>query len=128
MFVTLDSKIVVAKAAAFLNIKPDFKTHFEIASEVDVAYPVVAHFVNLSDLNELKVELEHRNMLLQGQIRSLKAIFTKPQTTEGHVIFFFKSRAARDEILAQRRASIFGTYFRIVPVDLNREVRRCFKC
>lgn len=107
----------MAKAAAILNKKPEFQTRFENASKVDVSYPMVALFVNVSNLDRFKIELEHRNMLLRGQIRSLKTISTKPQTTEGHV-----------KIPAQLRASSFGTYHRTVPVDLNREVRRCFKC
>lgn len=128
VFVTLDNELAVAKAAAILNNKPEFHSHFETASKLTVSYPVVALFVNVSDLDNLKKELEHRNSILRGQIQSVKVIFTKPQTTEGHVKIFLKSRAARDDILALRRASVFGTYYRIVPVDLNREVRRCFKC
>ncbi len=89
---------------------------------------MVALFVNVSDPDKLKAELEHRNALLCGQIQSVKVIFTKPQTTEGLFKIFLKSRAVRDEILALRKASVFGTYYRIVPVDLNREVRRCFEC
>lgn len=128
MFVTLDNEVAVAKAAALLNNKPDFSSRFEPASKLNVSFPVVALFVNISDVNALKVELEHRNSALRGQIHSVKVIYTKPQTTEGHVKIFLKSRAVRDLILDQRRASISGTYYRIVPVDLNREVRRCFKC
>jgi hypothetical protein len=128
MFVTLENEVAVAKAAAILNNKPEFHSHFEAAGKLNVSYPVVALFVNVSDLDSLRKELEHRNALLRDQVQSVKVIFTKPQTTEGHVKIFLKSRAARDDILALRRVSIFGTYYRIVPIDLNREVRRCFKC
>ncbi|EFX62974.1 hypothetical protein DAPPUDRAFT_119650 [Daphnia pulex] len=128
VFVTLDNEVAVAKAAAILNKKPEFHSHFETAGKLNVSFPVVALFVNVSDPAKLNAELEHRNALLRGQILSVKVIFTKPQTTEGHVKIFLKSRAVRDEILALRKASVFGTYYRIVPVDLNREVRRCFKC
>jgi hypothetical protein len=128
VFVTLDNEVAVTKAAAILNNKPEFQSHFENAGKLNVSFPVVALFVNVSDPDNLRAELEHRNALLRGQIQSVKVIFTKPQTTEGHVKIFLKSRAVRDEILALRKASVFGTYYRIVPVDLNREVRRCFKC
>lgn len=128
MFVTLDNEVAVAKAAAILNNKSEFHSRFEPASKLNMSYPVVALFVNISDLDSLKKELEHRNLILRGQIQSIKVIFTKPKTTEGHVKIFLKSKAAREDILAQRRASIFGTYYRVVPVDLNREVRRCFNC
>nr|CAH0102051.1 unnamed protein product [Daphnia galeata] len=119
--------ILKIRSASYIN-KPDFNSRFELASKLNVSFPVVALFVNISDVNALKVELEHRNSALRGQIHSVIVIYTKPQTTEGHVKIFLISRAVRDFILDQRRASISGTYYRIVPVDLNREVRRCFKC
>jgi hypothetical protein len=72
--------------------------------------------------------LQHRNQLLRNQIQSVKVIYTKPHTSEGHVKIFLRTRAARDSILLRGKASILGTNHRIIPVDLDREVRRCFKC
>lgn len=43
MFVTLDSEVAVAKAAAILNNNPEFHSHFEAAGKT-VSYPVVALF------------------------------------------------------------------------------------
>ena len=128
MFVTLDNDVAVAKAADILNKKPDFQSRFESASKLNVLYPVVALFVNVSDTESLKKKLEHRNKFLRDQIISVKIIFTKPNSTEGHVKIFLRSKLARDNILGQKKASIFDVDYRIVPVDLNREVRRCFKC
>jgi hypothetical protein len=68
VFVTLDNEVAVAKAAAILNNKPEFHSHFEAAGKLNVSYPVVALFVNISDLGSLKKELEQRNTLLRGQI------------------------------------------------------------
>jgi hypothetical protein len=85
VFVTLDNEVAVTKAAAILNNKPEFQSHFENAGKLNVSFPVVALFVNVSDPDNLRAELEHRNALLRGQIQSVKVIFTKPQTTEGHV-------------------------------------------
>ena len=85
VFATLDNELAVTKAAAILNNKPEFHSHFETASKLTVSYPVVALFVNVPDLDNLKKELEHRNSIFRGQIQSVKVIFTKPQITEGHV-------------------------------------------
>jgi hypothetical protein len=128
MFVTLENDVAVAKAADILNKKPEFQSRFNPASKLNVLYPVVALFVNVSDLDSLKKELEHRNSLLRGQIHSLRTIFTKPNTTEGHVKLFLRSKLVRENVLRQKKVSILGTDFRIVPIDLDREVRRCFKC
>ena len=90
-----------------------------------VSYPFFALFFNVSDLENLKKELEHHNSILRGQIQSVKVIFTKLHTTEGHVKSFFNSRVAWDDNLALRRTFVFGTYYRIFPVDLNREISYC---
>lgn len=59
IFVTLDSEVPVAKAEALLNNRPDFSSRFEPASKLNVSYPIVALFVNVSDVNSLKAKLEH---------------------------------------------------------------------
>ena len=128
VYVTLDSDIDVAKAATILNGKPDFQTQFAPASKLNVMFPVIALFVNVSDPEFLKKELEHRNKSLRGSIHSVKVVYTKPNTTEGHVKLFLRSKQARDDILFLGKASILGRDFRVVPVDLDREVRRCYKC
>ena len=89
---------------------------------------MVALFVNVSDPEFLKKELEHRNKSLRGSIHSVKVVYTKPNTTEGHVKLFLHSKQARDDILFLGKASILGRDFRVVPVDLDRKVRRCYKC
>ena len=78
VYVTLDNEADVAKAAAILNGKPDFQSKFDSASKLNVLYPVIALFVNVSDPASLKAELEHRNKSLRGLIHSVKVVFTKP--------------------------------------------------
>jgi hypothetical protein len=117
--------VTVVKAAVILNNNPEFHIHFETGSKLMVSYPFFALFFNVSDLENLKKELEHHNSILRGQIQSVKVIFTKLHTTEGHVKSFLNSRVARDDNLALRRAFVFGTYYRIFPVDLNREISYC---
>lgn len=116
-----DNEVAFVKAAIFSNNNPEFHSHFETGSKLMVSYPFFALFFNVSDLENLK-ELEPHNSILRGQIQSVKVIFTKLHTTEGHVKSFFNSRVARDDNLALRRAFVFGTYYRIFPVDLNREI------
>lgn len=68
VFVTDDNELEVAKAAAILKNKPEFQSDFETVSKIMVSHPVVPLFVNESDLDNLKKELEHRNSILRGQI------------------------------------------------------------
>nr|CAH0109609.1 unnamed protein product [Daphnia galeata] len=67
-FVTDENELAVAKAAAILNNKPEFQSDFETVSKIMVSHPVVPLFVNVSDLDNLKKELKHRNSILRGQI------------------------------------------------------------
>jgi len=120
-----DNEVAVVKAAVILNNNPEFHSHFETGSKLMVSYPFFALFFNVSDLENLKKELEHHNSILRGQIQSVKVIFTKLHTTEGHVKSFLNSRVAWDDNLALRRTFVFGTYYRIFPVDLNREISYC---
>lgn len=95
-FVTDENELAVAKAAAILNNKPEFQSDFETVSKIMVSHPVVPLFVNVSDLDNLKKELKHRNSILRGQIvtqfcvnrQSVKVIVTKPLTTERSVKIF----------------------------------------
>lgn len=128
VYVTLDNDVAVAKAADILNKKPDFQSRFNSAAKLNVLFPVVALFVNVSDMESLTKELEHRNKSLRGQVHSMRVVFTKQHTTEGHVKIALRTRQAREDILFLGRASILGKDYRVVPVDLDREVRRCFKC
>ena len=128
VYVTLDNEADVAKAAAILNGKADFQSKFDSASKLNVLYPLIALLVNVSDPASLKAELEHRNKSLRGLIHSVKVVFTKQHKTEGHVKLFLCTKQARDDILFLGKASILGKDYRIVPLDLNREVRRCYRC
>lgn len=84
-FVTLDNDVNVAKGTAILN----GKTRFDSACKLNVLFPVITLFVNVSDPKSLKKELEHRNMRLRGFIHSFNVDFTKQHSMEGHVNCFF---------------------------------------
>jgi hypothetical protein len=65
--------VTVVKAAVILNNNPEFHIHFETGSKLMVSYPFFALFFNVSDLENLKKELEHHNSILRGQIQSVKS-------------------------------------------------------
>ena len=97
-------------------------------------YPAVALFVDnyhISDhenLTDLKHEIELRNRDLAGKIDSVKLIYSKPHSTKGHYKIFFNCKTTRDMILRHGVLDLFNTFARLVEVNLDREVRRCFNC
>jgi hypothetical protein len=128
VYITFPDPADVSKATSVLKKRAETARIFKTVSQLDVFYPAVALFVDVSDLDRLKTELEHRNPSFKNKIQSLKPVYTKPNASTGHVKIFFRTKIARDEALRKGRVFVFDTSHRIVEVDLNREVRRCFNC
>ena len=128
VYITFNDSADVAKASSLFQKKADCSRIFKSVSQLDIFYPVVALFVDVSDTDRLKDELEHRNPLLKNRIQSLKVVFTKPNTSIGHVKVFLRTKQSKAEILRKARVYVFDSTHRVVDIDLNREVRRCFNC
>jgi len=73
-------------------------------------------------------ELVFRNPNVGRAIKQVRAIFRSSNSTNGHVKLFFDSKKVRDEVLKSGRMFAAGRRVQVVEVDLNREVRRCFRC
>ncbi len=124
VYITFNDSADVEKAAFVFQKQPLFKS----ATSLNVLHPVVALFVDVSDLELLQTELEFRNNVFKGQIHSMKKVFSKPGSSLGHVKIFLRSKQAKDDVLSRGRAFLSTSSHRIVPPDVNREVRRCFNC
>ena len=123
VYLTLDSScltttLILAKAAVILIGKPEFHYYFDAASKLNVLFPVIALFENVSDPESLKAELEHRNKSLRGLIHFVKVVFIKQHITEGHVKLFLRTKQVRGDIFFLGKASILGKDFPIVPSHL----------
>ena len=93
-----------------------------------VFFIVVALHVDISDLDLLKKELSFRNPTCGTAIKQIRTIFRSSNNQRGHVKLFFDSNRVRDEVLKSGRLFAFGTRVQVVEVDLNRDVRRCYRC
>lgn len=100
---------------------------FKSVTQLDIFYPAVALFVDVSNLDDLQAELEYRNPSLKKNPIS-KSYLHQTQFQYRPRKNIFWSKLVRDDALQKGRAFVFDTSHRIVEVDLNREVRRCFKC
>jgi phosphotransferase system IIB component len=127
-FITFDDAADAARAAKLFQDNPKFKDMFKGVRKIESLHPVVILFAEVSDLDALRQELEHRNKTFRGQIHDIKTIFRKQGTNLGHVKILLKSERAKKAALDKKRAAFFDESLRIVDIDLNREVRRCFKC
>ncbi|EFX81592.1 hypothetical protein DAPPUDRAFT_102056 [Daphnia pulex] len=76
--------------------------------------------LEVTDLDALPQELEHRSKTFRGQIHDIKTIFRKQGTNLLHLKILLKSERAKKAALDKNRA-LFYDFLRIVDVDLNRE-------
>lgn len=83
----LDNQVAMAKSVVILNNNLEFHSRFETTGKLDVSYPVVAFFLNVSNPNKRSLSNVMRSSRSQIQSAS-KVIFTKPPTIEGHSTFF----------------------------------------
>ena len=128
IYMTFNDSADASKAATVFKNHAACSSVFKEVSPLEVLFPFVAHFVDVSDLTRLQTEIEYRNPLFKGRISSLKKIYTKPKTNIGHVNNFLRTRQAKTDVL--RRGTLYcndGSY-RVVEPDINREVRRCYNC
>lgn len=128
LYITLKNPADYERAKSIMEKKPECTSVFKSVTKSNVLYPAVALFVNLSYLPNLKEELMYRNDELKDKVHSYRQIFTKPGTNTGHVKIFFTCRTTRDNLLFRGSVDILNPELRVVEVDLNREVRRCFNC
>ena len=128
MYITFNDTAEVAKAASVLKKQSDYTKVFESVSPLEVFHPVVAHFVDITDLKQLQAQIEYRNPLFSKQIQSIKLIYTKPNTKTGHVKIFLISKESKELILRKGTVYCDSGPRRVVDIDLHREVRRCYKC
>lgn len=123
LYITFHDSAALNKATNVLKKKPDCSRLFKNVFQLDVYYPAVVKFVDVSDLDGLKAELEHRNPQLKGEILSLKDVYTKPDTSVGHVKIFLRSKSVLNSMLRRGSVYVFDSTHPLVEPDPNREVR-----
>ena len=116
------------RAADVMRSKPDCTSMFKSVSEQNVLFPMVALSVDVSDTKQLQSEIVLRNPSLKDKVHSIRTLYTKPNTNTGHVKILLNNREVRDDFLFRGRVFANDSSHRVVEIDLNREVRRCYKC
>ena len=128
VFITFGDSAELEKAKSTMERRPDCKAVFQSVTKTDVLHPAVVLFADTAKLDSFHKELELRDPLVRGQIHSMRPVYKKPGESVGHVRVCFRSREIRDGLLSRGRVFAGDRSYRIVPVDIDREVRRCYKC
>lgn len=128
MVMTFNSDKDREDARAILESKPEFSSAVDSLTAPTRTFPVVALYTGTDKIEELKQEIEHRNQILTSGIVAIRSLSKKSK----HVKIFLSSKERQEAILQKgriymKRNDEFSSH-RIVEVDLNREVRRCYRC
>jgi hypothetical protein len=128
MYISFSDAVQSGRAKSLLESKPEGIRLFESVNTQSRLFPVVALRVDISDLDALKKELVFRNPTCGFAIKQVRTIFRSQNNSSGHAKIFFDSKRVRDEVLRSGRLFADGKRIQVVEVDLNREVRRCYRC
>jgi hypothetical protein len=93
-------------------------------------YPVVVYSTGIEELEKIKTELEYRNGTLKGQITGIRIL----SKNKGHIKIYVASKECQGailkegEVFTKLKESEDFTRHHVVPMNLDFEVTRCFKC
>ena len=128
VFISFSDAVQSGRAKAMMESKPESVRLFQTVNTQPKLYPAIILNVDVGDLEALKNELVFRNSFLKNSIKKFLPIFRSQNNVTGHAKLFFDDKSLRDTVLKAGRLFAFGRRSRVVEVDLNREVRRCFRC
>ena len=128
VFISFSDAVQSGRAKATLESKPECLRLFQTVNTQPKLYPAIILNVDVDDLEALKKELVFRNPAVKSSFKKVLSIFRSQNNVTGHAKLFFDDKSIRDTVLKAGRLFAFGRRFRVVEVDLNREVRRCFRC
>ncbi|KZR98073.1 Uncharacterized protein APZ42_006689, partial [Daphnia magna] len=91
-------------------------------------YPAIGLYVPIENMDELKEDINFRNSFIEGTLKKIVQIHKCNDQDLGHVKTYCSSAAVRDDSLSRNKIHTRYKLIKIVPIDANREVRRCYKC
>ena len=130
LFMTFSCEVDRQRAISIFESKDDLKNAVKILPNPKRSYPVVALYTGKEDLTRLKEDLEFRNPYLAGGTDMIRPLSTKSD----HVKIFVPSKSTQQYLLKRgrlflkdRKTATFTSH-KVVEVDPNKEVRRCYRC
>jgi hypothetical protein len=128
VFISFSDAVQSGRAKVMMESKPESVRLFQTVNTQPRLYPAIILNVDVEDLEAVKNELAFRNPCVNNSIKRVHSIFRSQNNVTGHAKLFFDDKSIRDTVLKAGKLFAFGRRFRVVEVDLNREVRRCFRC
>lgn len=127
-FITFQSQQDADKALNIIKNSEECKAVMNDPKTQEKLYPAIGLFAPIGDMAELKDEISFRNSFMRDTLVKVIQIHKCKEPDVGHVKLFYSSAASRDEALLRSKIHTSYKLIKIVPIDPNREVRRCYKC
>lgn len=129
VYVSFKDALESGKAADILETKPECIKMFKSVSTKPKFFSLVALHADISDIQHLEEELLLRNSYFEDSLKRIIPVYkSKSEPSVGHVKLLFSSARIRDAALARGKVFAAGRRLIVVETDLNKEVRRCFRC
>lgn len=127
-FITFQNQQDADKALDIIRTSEECKAVINDPRTQEKLYPAIGLFVPIENMDELKEDINFRNSFIEGTLQKIVQIHKCNDQDLGHVKMYFSSAAVRDEALSRNKIHTRYKLIKIVPIDVNREVRRCYKC
>ena len=120
---------LLALGISLIDTKPECSRLFYSVSMQAKLFPAVALNVDIADVDALKKELAFRYSDFGHAVKQVQGLFSSPRTAQITTRSYCLTTSLSGT-LCWKLADYptFSRRFRVVEVDLNREVRRCFRC
>ena len=129
LYLSFKDALESGKAKSILEREPECTKLFSSIAAQPKFFSVVVHHANITDLAHLEEEILLRNSFTGNSIRSIKIIYrSKKDPSFGHVKILFDQARIRDAVISRGKIYADGRRLNAVETDLNKEVRRCYKC
>ena len=117
------------KAKQLIEADTTIKASVKSVTERKVEYPIAVFGTGIENLEELKEEMEYRNVVLRDKISRIKILSRK----KGHVKIYVTSKKCEEAVIQARKISIKNAKgefkeHRVEKAKLDFEVTYCFKC
>ena len=127
-FITFQNQQDANKALSIIKTSEECKAVFNDPKTQEKLFPAIGLFAPIGDMADLKDEISFRNSFMGDTLVKVIQIHKCKEDDLGHIKLFFSSAATRDEALLRSKIHTSYKLIKIVPIDPNREVRRCYKC
>jgi hypothetical protein len=127
-FITFQNQQDANKALSIIKNREECKAVLNDPKTQEKLFSAIGLFAPIGVMANLKDEISFRNSFMGDTLVKVIQIHKWKEDNLGHIKLFFSSAATTDEALLRSKIHTSYKLIKNVPIDPNREVRRCYRC